>query len=55
VQADISPEKGDQILIAIAALIRQDYNVKLYSLLGVDQRPYYGQNNFRILKSYIER
>ncbi|MDO9229371.1 MAG: nucleotidyl transferase AbiEii/AbiGii toxin family protein [Syntrophales bacterium] len=55
VQADISPEKGDQILTAIAALTRQDYNVKLCSLLEADQRPYYRQNNFRILKSYLGR
>jgi len=55
VQADISPEKRDQILTAIAALTRQDYNVKLCSLLEADQRPYYRQNNFRILKSYLGR
>ncbi len=55
VQADISPEKMDQILITIAALTRQDYNVKLCSLLEADQRPYYRQNNFRILKSFVER
>lgn len=53
VQADISPEKWDQVLTAIAALTRQDYNVKLCSLLEADQRSYYRQNNFRILKSYI--
>lgn len=55
VQADISPEKVDQILNAISALTRQDYNVKLCSLLEADQRPYYRQNNFRILKSYLGR
>jgi predicted nucleotidyltransferase component of viral defense system len=55
VQSDISPEKANQILIAIAALTRQDYNVKLCSLLEADQRPYYRQNNFRILKSHLER
>jgi predicted nucleotidyltransferase component of viral defense system len=54
VQADITPEKADQILIAIAALTRQDYNVKLSSLLEAHQRPYYRQNNFRILKSHLE-
>jgi len=55
VQADISPEKADQVLTAIAALTRQDYNVKLCSLLEADQRPYYRQNNFRILKAYLEK
>lgn len=53
VTADISPEKADQVLTAISALTRQDYNVKLCSLLEADQRPYYRQNNFRILKSYL--
>ena len=53
VTADISPEKADQVLTAIAALTRQDYNVKLCSLLEADQRPYYRQNNFRILKSHL--
>jgi predicted nucleotidyltransferase component of viral defense system len=53
VLADISPEKADQVLTAIAALTRQDYNVKLCSLLEADQRPYYRQNNFRILKSHL--
>ena len=53
VQADISPEKADQILTAIDALTRQDYNVKLSSLLEADQRAYYRQNNFRILKSHL--
>jgi predicted nucleotidyltransferase component of viral defense system len=55
VQADISPEEADQILTAIAALTRQDYNVKLCSLLEANQRPYYRQNNFRILKSHLEK
>jgi predicted nucleotidyltransferase component of viral defense system len=53
VTADISPEKADQILTAIAALTRQDYNVKLCSLLEADLRPYYRQNNFSILKSRL--
>jgi hypothetical protein len=53
VQADISPEKTQQLLTAIAALTRQDYSVKLCSLLEADQRPYYRQNNFRILKSHL--
>jgi predicted nucleotidyltransferase component of viral defense system len=53
VTADISPEKADQVLTAIAALTRQDYNVKLCLLLEADQRPYYRQNNFMILKSHL--
>ena len=53
VTVDISPEKANQVLTAIAVLTRQDYNVKLCSLLEADQRPYYRQNNFRILKSHL--
>jgi len=53
VSADISPEKADQVLSAIAALTRQDYNVKLCSLLEAAQRPYYRQNIFIILKSHF--
>ncbi len=53
VQADISVEKADQVLTAIAALTRQDYKVKLCSLLEADKRSYYRQNNFRILKSHL--
>jgi predicted nucleotidyltransferase component of viral defense system len=51
IKVDLSREKKDQILAAIDALTRQDYNVKLSSLLEADQRPYYRQNNFVILKS----
>lgn len=53
IKADLSREKTDQILAVIAALTRQDYNVKLCSLLEAEQRPYYRQNNFSILKSYL--
>ncbi|MEI7673005.1 MAG: nucleotidyl transferase AbiEii/AbiGii toxin family protein, partial [Deltaproteobacteria bacterium] len=53
VAADISPEEAEQILNTIAALTRQDYNVKLCSLLEAEQRPYYRQNNFSILKSHL--
>ncbi|MCX5826689.1 MAG: hypothetical protein NTV58_01630 [Deltaproteobacteria bacterium] len=55
VTANISPEIADQALTAIAALTRQDYNVKLCLLLEADQRPYYRQNNFSILKAYLEK
>jgi len=50
VKADITREKADQILATIDALTRQDYNVKLSSLLEADQRAYYRQNNCVILK-----
>jgi len=50
VKADITREKADQILATIDALTGPDYNVKLSSLLESDQRAYYRQNNFMILK-----
>jgi hypothetical protein len=53
VEADIGFEKAGQILAAIDALSRQDYNVKLSSLLDAEQRAYYRQNNFTILKDYL--
>jgi predicted nucleotidyltransferase component of viral defense system len=53
VTADIPPEKADQVLAAIAALTRQDYDVKLCSLLEADQRLYYRQSNVKILKSHL--
>ncbi|MCX5838224.1 MAG: nucleotidyl transferase AbiEii/AbiGii toxin family protein [Deltaproteobacteria bacterium] len=55
VKADISPEKADRILTVIDALTPRDYNVKLSSLLEADQRAYYRQNNFRILKDYLHK
>lgn len=54
IEVDLSRQKIDQILAGIAALTRQDYNVKLSSLLEADQRPYYRENNFIILKSYLK-
>jgi predicted nucleotidyltransferase component of viral defense system len=52
-KVEISSEKAKQILAAIDALTRQDYNVKLSSLLETDQRAYYRENNFRILKEWL--
>jgi predicted nucleotidyltransferase component of viral defense system len=53
-KADISPEKANQLLTAIDALTRHDYDVKLSSLLDADQRSYYRANNFRILKAHLK-
>lgn len=53
VEADIGSEKAGKILATIDALSRQDYNVKLSSLLDAEQRAYYRQNNFTILKDYL--
>jgi predicted nucleotidyltransferase component of viral defense system len=55
VKIDLSPEKADQINAGIKSLTRQDYNVKLSSLLESDQRTYYRKNNFLILKEYLSK
>jgi hypothetical protein len=49
----VPPEKAVRILAVIDALTRQDYDVKLSSLLEADQRAYYRQNNFVILKDAL--
>lgn len=54
VKADVPPEKAVRILAVIDALTRRDYDVKLSSLLEADQRAYYRQNNFVILKNALE-
>jgi len=53
VKAAISHEKAARVLTTVDALTSQDYNVKLSSLIEADQRAYYRQNNFRILKDYL--
>ena len=53
VRIDIPPKKATRILSGIAGLTRQDYNVKLCSLIEAEQRPYYRKNNFKILKAYL--
>lgn len=50
----ISPEKANQVLADINGLTRQDYNVKLSSLLEADRRAYYRTNNFKILKAHLQ-
>ena len=51
---EISPQKANQLLAAIDALTRYDYNVKLSSLLEAGKRSYYRTNNFRILKAQLK-
>jgi len=53
-KAEISPQKANQLLAAIDALTRYDYNVKLSSLLEAGKRSYYRTNNFRILKAQLK-
>ena len=47
---DISPEILNRILKGIDSFKKQDYSVKLGSLLENDQRKYYTSENFKILK-----
>jgi predicted nucleotidyltransferase component of viral defense system len=54
-KVDIAIEKADQIRAAIDNLTRQDYNVKLSSLLEAEQRAHYRQNNFMILKAHLSK
>ena len=53
VKVGVTREKADQILATVDALTPQDYNVKLSSLLEADQRAYYQQSNFAILKQAL--
>ncbi|MGA1842504.1 MAG: nucleotidyl transferase AbiEii/AbiGii toxin family protein [bacterium] len=47
---DVSPEILTRILKGIDSFKKQDYTVKLGSLLEKDQRKYYTAENFKILK-----
>jgi len=47
----ISPEQGGKLIAGIDALSREDYHVKLGSLLEEPLRSYYRQENFKILRS----
>jgi len=50
---EISPVDRQNLLEGIAALTKQDYHVKLGSLLEEPMRSYYRQENFKILKSAL--
>lgn len=54
VDIDISFQTLRKILTGINSLTRKDYTVKLASLLEKEQRKYYINENFKILKSAIE-
>ena len=53
-KVEIPPEKANRVLRVIEAFSRQDYNVKLSSLLEADKRSYYRARNFRILKVHLK-
>lgn len=51
---DASSAELKKVLKGIEALVKNDYLVKLGSLLQEDQRKYYAKENFKILKAAIE-
>jgi len=52
---EISPSDKKELLAGINALTRQDYQVKLGSLLEEPLRTYYRRENFKILKSFLDK
>jgi len=52
---EISPADRNDLMEGIDALTRQDYQVKLGSLLEEPQRSYYRQENFKILKNGLNK
>ncbi len=53
VEIEVPPEKAEELLAAIAAMTRHDYDVKLGSLIEAELRPYYREQNFRILTAKL--
>lgn len=45
----------DRILRRIESFTKNDYSVKLGSLLGPEQRAYYREHNFRLLKAAVQK
>jgi len=54
VKLDAPVESLKSVLKEMAAFTKQDYSVKLGSLLELDQRKYYLKENFKILRSAIQ-
>jgi len=50
---ELTREQSDLLMETINGLSRQDYQVKLSSLLEPEQREHYRQNNFSILKEQV--
>lgn len=55
VKPDIDNKTAVIILKKIDKLTKNDYRVKLGSILESERRKYYNQANFRILKSYLRK
>ena len=53
ISLDIPQDKLKKLLKGIEALSKNDYTVKLGSLLEASERQYYSKENFKILKSTI--
>ncbi len=54
VSLDVPPDKLGDMLRAIESLKRQDYTVRLGSLLDAELRKYYIKENFKILKEALK-
>jgi len=55
IELAISPQTGTGLLKTIDTLNRNDYAVKLGSLLEANQRKYYRTENFKLLKSALHK
>ena len=53
IELDVNKDKLKRLLKGINSLTRRDYSVKLGSLLEKEQRVYYTQENFKILRLKI--
>lgn len=54
VKLNADGKTAEKILRTIDKLTKNDYKVKLGSILEDEKRKYYNKSNFRILKSYLE-
>ncbi len=54
IKPDIDRKVAKEIIKKIDKLTKNDYKVKLGSIIEAEKRKYYNEANFRILKSYLE-
>ncbi len=55
INIDVPPQTSEKIIRGINAFKKKDYTVKLGSLIDAEQRRYYADENFKILKSAIKK
>jgi len=55
IKPDIDRKTAKEIIKKIDKLTKNDYKVKLGSIIEVEKRKYYNEANFRILKSYLSQ